>query len=146
MDTEQLLLHEQQVTLPAVWQRQTTQLGACPAHDCELNATLSSPSCQHATTNYTPPNFAHYSSRSKQNQKHAQNEWLAFNCASVILRANCNADVGAKNNSRMEPLVCVKHNYTNIHITFYVNKTRLTASFPGQPGYTSSRKVKQVWI
>ena len=36
-------------------------------------------------------------------------------CRSVVLRANSNADVGAKYNGRMKPLIGVQHNYNIEH-------------------------------
>ena len=39
-----------------------------------------------------------------------------------------------------QPLVCIH----NPMLNFYY--TRLTASFPGQPGWAGTRKVKPVWI
>ena len=83
----------------------------CPSSCQHATTNYAPPSLPcHATTNYAPPSLPCYSSCSKQTQQHAYNGCSAFNWASVILRANCNANIDAKDNSRMEPLICVKHN------------------------------------
>ena len=46
---------------------------------------------------------------------------IAHKFASVVLRANCNANAIAKNNSCMKPLICVEDNYNKQARQIHIN-------------------------